>query len=173
MKVKTIKQKVIVPGVPNQVYDAFIDAKKHSAFTGSKATCDPRVGGVFTAWDGYISGKNLVLEKGKRIVQEWVTTEWPKDHPPSRLELAFKKVAEGTELSIELIVHVRLSPRGQTILKRGKMHEKSRSKKKEARNGRFRGHKGTEEHQEIQIRTYPRRKARTHPRGYSSGTFGR
>jgi activator of HSP90 ATPase len=100
MKVKTIRQKVIVPGVPNEVYDAFIDAKKHSAFTGSKATCDPRVGGAFTAWDGYISGKNLELEEGKRIVQEWVTTEWPKDYPPSRLELTFKKVGEGTEISM-------------------------------------------------------------------------
>jgi hypothetical protein len=49
MKVKTIRQNVIVPGIPNQVYDAFIDAKKHSAFTGSKTTCDPTVGGVFTA----------------------------------------------------------------------------------------------------------------------------
>jgi activator of HSP90 ATPase len=100
MKVKTIGQKVIVPGIPNEVYDAFIDAKEHSAFTGSKATCDPRVGGVFTAWDGYISGKNLELEEGKRIVQEWVTTEWPKDYPPSRLELTFKKVKEGTEISM-------------------------------------------------------------------------
>lgn len=100
MEVKTIRQKVIVPAVPDEVYDAFIDAKKHSAFTGSKATCDPRVGGGFTAWDGYISGKNLELEKGKRIVQEWVTTEWPKDYPPSRLELTFKKVKEGTEISM-------------------------------------------------------------------------
>jgi uncharacterized protein YndB with AHSA1/START domain len=65
MKVKTIRQKVIVPGFPNEVYDAFMDAKKHSAFTGSKGTCDLRVGGAFTAWDGYISGKNLELEKGK------------------------------------------------------------------------------------------------------------
>jgi activator of HSP90 ATPase len=100
MKVKTIRQKVIVPGVPKEVYDAFMDAKKHSAFTGSKATCDPKVGGEFTAWDGYISGKNLELEEGKRIVQEWVTTEWPKDCPPSRLELTFKKVEEGTEISM-------------------------------------------------------------------------
>lgn len=37
----------------------------NTAFTGSKATCDAGVGGEFTAWDGYISGKNLELEKGK------------------------------------------------------------------------------------------------------------
>jgi len=100
MKVKTIKQEVIVPATPVEVYEAFMDAEKHSAFTGSKATCDPRVGGRFTAWDGYISGKNLELEKGKRIVQEWVTTDWPRNYPPSRLELNFKAVKEGTEISM-------------------------------------------------------------------------
>lgn len=100
MKVKTIKQKVFVSATPDEVYDAFVDEKKHSAFTGSKATCDPRVGGEFTAWDGYISGKNLELEKAKRIVQEWVTTEWPEKYPPSKLELTFKKVKGGTEISM-------------------------------------------------------------------------
>ena len=100
MKVKTIKQKVVVSATPDEVYDAFVDAKKHSAFTGSKATCESRVGGEFTAWDGYISGKNLELEKGKRIVQEWMTTEWPENCPRSRLELTFKKVKQGTEISM-------------------------------------------------------------------------
>ena len=100
MKVKTIKQEVIVPATPVEVYEAFMDAKKHSTFTGSRATCDPRVGGEFAAWDGYISGKNLELEKGKRIVQEWVTTDWPEEYPPSRLALNFKAVKEGTEISM-------------------------------------------------------------------------
>jgi len=102
VKNKTIRQRVVVPAMPAEVYEAFVDAKKHSAFTGSKATSDARVGGEFTAWDGYISGKNLLLEKGKRIVQEWTTTEWPAGFPPSRLELTFKKATGGTEI---LMVH--------------------------------------------------------------------
>jgi len=100
VEVKTIEQRVIVSASPEQAYDAFIDPVKHSAFTGSKATCDARVGGEFTAWDGYISGKNLKLDRGKKIVQEWVTTEWPPKYPPSKLELTFKKVKEGTEISM-------------------------------------------------------------------------
>jgi uncharacterized protein YndB with AHSA1/START domain len=99
-KVTAIKQRVVIPATPEQVYEAFIDAKKHSAFTGSKATCNPKVGGKFTAWDGYISGKNLELEKGKRIVQEWITTDWPQGYSPSRLELTFKKTKTGTEISM-------------------------------------------------------------------------
>jgi activator of HSP90 ATPase len=100
MKVTTIKQKVMIPATPEEVYEAYMDAGKHSAFTGSKATSDPKVGGKFTAWDGYISGKNLELEKGKRIVQEWKTTEWPEEYSPSRLELSLKKAKDGTEVSM-------------------------------------------------------------------------
>jgi len=100
MKVTIIKQRVSLPATPEEVYEAFMDAKKHSEFTGSEATSNPKVGGKFTAWDSYISGKNLELEKGKRILQEWVTTEWPKGYPPSKLELTFKKAKSGTELTM-------------------------------------------------------------------------
>jgi len=100
MQFSTIRQKVLIPATPDEVYEAFMDAKKHTAFTKSKATCDPKVGGKFTAWDGYISGKNLELEKGKKIVQEWITTEWPKGYPPSKLELTFKKKGKATELTM-------------------------------------------------------------------------
>lgn len=100
MKRTTIRQKVIVPAKPMEVYEAFVDAKKHSAFTGSKATGQGKVGARFTAWDGYISGKFVELEEGKKVVQEWVTTEWPEGYPPSRFELTFEKVDAGTEVSM-------------------------------------------------------------------------
>lgn len=99
---KTIRQKVIVAAKPIEIYEAFVNAKKHSAFTGSKATGEGKVGGKFTAWDGYISGKFLELDEGKKIVQEWITTEWPEGYPPSRFELTFREVKDGTEV---LMVH--------------------------------------------------------------------
>jgi activator of HSP90 ATPase len=99
-KITTIKQKIILQASPNEVYHALLDPRKHSEFTGSKASGRAQVGAEFTAWDGYISGKNLELEKGKRIVQEWVTSEWPEGYPPSRLEFTFKKVDAKTELTM-------------------------------------------------------------------------
>ena len=83
---------MFIPAKPVQVYDAYINAKKHSDFTGGKATCNPKVGGNFTAWDGYIFGKNLELRKGTKIMQEWTI------YPPSILELSFISQEEGTEL---------------------------------------------------------------------------
>ena len=101
IKKTTIIDKIIIKATSNEVYDAFMDPKKHSKFTGSKATGKAIVGQKFSAWDGYIKGKNLELEEGKKIVQTWITTDWPQDFPPSRLELTFKDLVDKTEITME------------------------------------------------------------------------
>ena len=97
-KTRTIRQKVIINAIPEEVYDALMDPKKHAAFTGDEASGSSEVGGEFIAWGGYITAKNIELERGKRIVQEWSTSEWPEGYPPSRLEIGLKANPEGTEL---------------------------------------------------------------------------
>jgi activator of HSP90 ATPase len=81
-----------------KVYRAFLNSKTHAAFTGSKATGSGRVGARFTAWDGYITGKTIRLRSGKKIVQQWRTTEFPSEYPDSILELSFKAKKGGTEI---------------------------------------------------------------------------
>jgi activator of HSP90 ATPase len=99
LEVTTITQKVIIPKAsPKQVYEAYVDPKIHSEFTDSKVTGKPVIGGKFTAWDGYISGKFLELEEGKKVVQEWSSTDFPEGASPSRLELTFFAVPKGTEI---------------------------------------------------------------------------
>jgi activator of HSP90 ATPase len=75
-----------------------VDAKTHIAFTGADASFERREGGRFSAADGYITGKFLRLQNSRRIVQEWKTTEWPADAPPSLLELRFVPRGNGTEI---------------------------------------------------------------------------
>ena len=99
-KVVTIKQTACLPVSPEKVYETFIDPEKHSEFTGSKASGKPKVGGKFETWDGYSFGKYLELEKDRRIVQTWQTTDWPEGYPPSKLEILLKRTDEGTELTM-------------------------------------------------------------------------
>lgn len=99
-KLSVIKQAVTIKAAPAQVYEALMDSKKHAGVTGSPADIVPRVGGKFRAWNGYITGKNLELVKGKKIVQEWITTAWPKGYPPSRLEIILVKKGKGTLLTM-------------------------------------------------------------------------
>jgi len=100
LKFGTIEQTVFFEAPPGEVYDALLDPKKHTEFTGSPATTSARKGATFTAWEGYITGKNLELVKGKKIVQEWKTTEWPDGYPASRLELTLAAKKGGTELKM-------------------------------------------------------------------------
>ncbi len=99
---KTVKitQKVIIPATPMEVYEAYVDGEKQTEFTGSKATSDTKVGGEFTAWDGYIKGKYLELEPGGKIVQEWTSTDFAEGTPPSRFEITLKEAKGGTELTM-------------------------------------------------------------------------
>ena len=96
--VTTIKQRAVIAAAPSEVYDALVTAKTHAAFTGAPAAGAKRVGGRFSAYDGYITGVHRVLVPGRRIVQEWTTTEWPAGAPPSTVEIALKRVKGGTEL---------------------------------------------------------------------------
>ena len=76
---KTIKQKIIFKATPEDVYEALMDSKKHSKFTGSKAVISRRVGGKFTCYDGSLSGETIELVANKRIVQRWRSDDWPED----------------------------------------------------------------------------------------------
>jgi uncharacterized protein YndB with AHSA1/START domain len=100
LRTKTIEQTVIIPASPIQVYRALMDPKEHAEFTGDDAEGSDKAGGVFRAYSGYITAKNVELERGKRIVQEWTTSEWPEGYPPSRLEIRLSKSNGGTELTM-------------------------------------------------------------------------
>jgi activator of HSP90 ATPase len=96
-----IKLSAVIPATPKVIYNAWLDSKAHSAFTGGGvAKIDPKVKGKFTAWDDYISGTNLELVPHKKIVQAWRTTEFPAKHPDSRLEVILEPAAKGTKVTL-------------------------------------------------------------------------
>ncbi len=96
----TIEQTQFLSAKPVEVYDAFVNPKKHSEFTGAKATGEAVAGGEFTAYDGYISGTYAELVRARKIVQDWRTSEWPEGYPPSRLEFQFAPKDDGTEVTM-------------------------------------------------------------------------
>ena len=94
-----------------RLYDAWLDADDHAAFTGAPATSEPGVGGHHTAHGGYIKGRHVELTPGRRIVQSWRTTDFPSEAPDSRLELLFEARGDGSETTVTLI-HTEI-PEGQ------------------------------------------------------------
>jgi len=91
----------IIPATPDQVYDAWLDSRAHGAMTGGKAKQSHRVGDLVSAWDGYITGKNLALKPGKTIVQTWRTSEFTAAHPDSIVTVTLAKAPGGTRLTLK------------------------------------------------------------------------
>ncbi len=99
-----------LPVPPAQVYAAWIDSIGHRDITGGNAQIDPRQGGNFSAWDGYISGILLKLEPSHRIVLSWRTTDFHPLDPSSMVEIVLDANENGTLFSLNQSE----IPKGQT-----------------------------------------------------------
>lgn len=73
---KPIHQEIELPLSPDEVYETFMDEAKHSALTNGKAEISRDAGGAYSQHDGQITGRNLDLVPGKRIVQAWRFEQW-------------------------------------------------------------------------------------------------
>ncbi|MBX3022935.1 MAG: SRPBCC domain-containing protein [Bdellovibrionales bacterium] len=73
---KTIKQKVHFKASPQVIYDLLVDSRKHTQLTGKKAEISKKVGGAFRS--GSVTGVNVDLVPGKRIVQAWRDRDFPE-----------------------------------------------------------------------------------------------
>lgn len=89
---------VFIPAPAQLIYETWLSSDGHAAMTGSPARIDPRPGGEFVAWDGYIWGETLTLEPYRRIIQSWRTTEFPTDAPDSMVTVLLQPELDGTRL---------------------------------------------------------------------------
>ena len=99
----------LFPASPEEIYNSWLSSEGHSGMTGSPASISAVVGEEFEAWDGYIQGKNLELDPGKRIIQSWRTSEFSADEPDSRIEITLEPVGKQTKLTLK---HTDLPPHG-------------------------------------------------------------
>ncbi|MGO9702268.1 MAG: SRPBCC domain-containing protein [Xanthobacteraceae bacterium] len=90
-----------IPASPEEIYEAWLDSLGHSEMTFGEANMSGQVGAEVSAWDGYISGRNLELIPGERIVQSWRTTEFADEHEDSVISIVLTEVGDGTLLTLE------------------------------------------------------------------------
>jgi hypothetical protein len=79
-----------------------MDSRKHRSLSGMAAKISKKVGGKFTAWGPHISGFNLALLPGRKIVQAWRATGWSPDHYSIAI-FDIKKVPDGSLLEFTQI----------------------------------------------------------------------
>src|ERR1700680_2622595 len=90
----------VLPATPDAIFRAWLDTRRHSDMTGGAAVMSSQPGAQVTAWDGYISGTNVELVPGERIVQTWRTTRFAQTDPDSTVTVHLQSIAEGTRLTL-------------------------------------------------------------------------
>jgi activator of HSP90 ATPase len=95
---------------PREIYTTWLTSEGHTKMTGGTATISDIVGDHFTAWDGYIQGKNLALEPYKRILQTWRTSQFEESEEDSQLEILLQEVDGQTELTL---IHTNVPESGE------------------------------------------------------------
>jgi activator of HSP90 ATPase len=92
-----------LPAESDKLFEMYLDATSHAAFTGLPVTIEPRAGGVFRAFDGMLSGTILHIEPKTLIVQTWRSANWPLTAMNSVLTLSFWPAPDGARIEL---VHV-------------------------------------------------------------------
>ena len=95
------------------IYSTWLDSLGHSEMTGGAAEISSKTGDSFTAWDGYISGRNIALEPYGKIVQSWRTTEFTSAEEDSVIELELTEEGDKTRL---ILTHSNLPNHGEQYI---------------------------------------------------------
>lgn len=104
---RTIQSAAFLPAPPEELFDMYLDATAHAAFTGARVEISARPGARFRAFAGRVTGTILHLVPNKLIVQTWrsvnfspgdidstlILTFWPQD-AGGRIELVQVNVSD-------------------------------------------------------------------------------
>jgi uncharacterized protein YndB with AHSA1/START domain len=92
--------RTVIAATPQQIYAAWLDSLAHTDMTGGEANMSDEVGAAVSAWDGYITGRNLELVPGRRIVQSWRTSQFADEHEDSVVTITLEGTDDGTLLTL-------------------------------------------------------------------------
>jgi activator of HSP90 ATPase len=96
----SIHQKAMIPCDPAQVYALLADAGALSALSGLSGTAGRSEGEQFVAFDGNVTGRQIELVPGTRIVQAWRFPMW-EEGVYSIVAFTLAAAEGGTRLTID------------------------------------------------------------------------
>jgi activator of HSP90 ATPase len=107
---EAIRQELVFNASPRRVYEALTSGKQFDAITrlsdgdallkaaGAKPTMiNSEVGGTFTLFGGYITGRNLEMLQDERLVQAWRAGSWK---PGAFSIAAFSFIRDGSKTKL-------------------------------------------------------------------------
>src|SRR5579859_5061971 len=73
----SIHQEVDFKARPQRIYEALLDEKQFSTFSGTAAQINREAGGALKLFGGRVTGRNVELIPNQRVVQAWRVETWP------------------------------------------------------------------------------------------------
>ena len=108
-----------IKATAKEIYTNWLSSAGHTKMTGGAASGSDIVGDNFTAWDGYIGGKNLVLDPYNRIVQSWRTSQFEEGEEDSQIEIRLVEHCDYTELTL---IHTKVPESGEHYIEGWNTH---------------------------------------------------
>jgi activator of HSP90 ATPase len=94
-----IQQRVRFRTSPKDLFELYLDSRRHSLATGAPASITRKVGGKFKAFRGQLEGRSLLIIPEKQIVQLWRASHWKKGDW-SILILTFSPAPGGAQIDL-------------------------------------------------------------------------
>ncbi len=94
---KEFKKYFKIQASVSDVYNALVNPNVIELWTGDDVVMDDQVGTEFSLYEGNISGKNLEIEKEKKIVQQWYFGE---QEEPSIVTIKLHADKENTSVEV-------------------------------------------------------------------------
>lgn len=94
---KDYKKYFIIDAAPEDLYNALTNEATIRLWSGEDAVMPPEPSAEFSLWDGSITGKNMELVPGKKIIQEWYFGDQAE---PSIVTIILHKAKNGTSAEL-------------------------------------------------------------------------
>ena len=101
----SIQMKFRVNASPEEVFTLLADPEKIALWGGGKSVLEPKVGGQFEMFDGWVKGTVIDYVPGKALSYTWRPDDFHEEWADSEVHYKLRGVGEGTEISLE---HVKL-----------------------------------------------------------------
>ena len=100
---KNIKKHYHIKATAQDIFTALTNPLTIEVWSGASAVMQPIAGTEFSLWDGDITGINLEIEPGKKIVQEWYFEDEEGVPADEKSIVTIKLFDEGTSTDVELL----------------------------------------------------------------------
>lgn len=85
---------------PEELFDILTDSRKHSEIIKAKVRMSRKAGDSFSAFNGMVSGRNLIVIPNKLLVQSWRGNVWKEVDLDSIVIMTFAATKRGAKIDL-------------------------------------------------------------------------